>query len=58
MNTKPHGQTDDQIRKAILEGRKLTKNGVDQQMDPFKDELSRVQIDALVGYARWVGAQR
>ena len=44
--------TDDQIRKAILEGVKTEKGGVKKEMDPYKDELQPDQVDALVKYIR------
>jgi len=40
--------TDAQIKKSILEG---VDNG-DKQMDPYKDELTPEQVDALVLYVR------
>lgn len=46
------GHTDDQIRKAILEGVKAEKGGVKKEMDPYKDELKPDQVDALVAYIR------
>ena len=44
--------TDDQLKKAILEGVKTEKDGVKKEMDPFKDELTPEQVDALVKYIR------
>lgn len=48
-------RTDDAIRKSIVEGLKLKKDGVDQVMDPFGPELSKDQVDALIAFVRWVG---
>jgi len=44
--------TDDQLKKAILEGVKQEKDGVKQEMDPYKGELTPEQVDALVKYIR------
>ena len=54
MATKAYqsSRTDDQIKKAILEGVKTEKGGVKKEMDPFKDELKPDQVDALVAYIR------
>jgi len=51
-------RTDEQIKKAILEGRDLKKDGVEQVMDPYAEELQPDQVKALVGFVRWVGAPR
>jgi mono/diheme cytochrome c family protein len=45
-------QTDEQIKKAILEGVKKEKGGVKQEMDGYKDSLTPEQVDALVKYTR------
>ena len=45
-------KTDDQLKKAILEGVKQEKDGVKQEMDPYKGELTPEQVDALVKYIR------
>src|SRR5215813_12233143 len=45
-------KTDDQLKKAILEGEKTEKDGVKQEMDPYKGELTPEQVDALVKYIR------
>lgn len=47
--------TDEDIKKVILEGLKKEKNGVKQEMEPYKDTLKPEQVDALVGYTRWLG---
>jgi len=44
--------TDDQLKKAILEGVKTEKDGVKKEMDPYKGELTPEQVDALVKYIR------
>jgi mono/diheme cytochrome c family protein len=44
--------TDEQMKKAILEGVKRTKDGVEQEMKPLKDKLTPEQADALVKYVR------
>jgi len=41
-------KTDAELRKAILEG---VDNG-DQQMDPYKEELTPEQVDDLVKFIR------
>ena len=51
-----HGN--DELKKAVHDGVKRTKGGVNQQMDPFGDELSAEQIDALVQYVRFLGAPK
>ncbi len=38
-------------RKSVLEGIKRTRNGVEQEMKPFKDRLTPDQVDALVIYS-------
>lgn len=48
--------SDEQIRKAILEGVKKEKNGVKQEMEAYKDTLQPEQVDALVKYARALAA--
>ena len=45
-------KTDDQLKKAILDGVKQEKDGVKQEMDPYKAELTPEQVDALVKYIR------
>jgi cytochrome c6 len=45
-------KTDEEIKKAILEGVKSEKDGVKQEMDSYKDELKPDQVDALVKYIR------
>ncbi|MBI3183946.1 MAG: cytochrome c [Myxococcales bacterium] len=50
--------TDEQMKKAILEGVKEVRDGVKKEMDPLKDELKPDQVDALVGYVRSLGAQK
>jgi len=54
MATKAYqsSRTDDQIKKAILDGVKTEKGGVKKEMDPYKDELKSDQVDALVAYIR------
>ncbi|MBS1153244.1 MAG: cytochrome c class [Myxococcaceae bacterium] len=44
--------TDEEFKKAILEGMKKEEKGVKQEMDPFKDELKGPEVDALVAYCR------
>jgi hypothetical protein len=44
--------TDDQAKKAILEGLKRTKDGVEQEMKPLKDKVTPEQADGLVKYVR------
>lgn len=44
--------TDEEFKKAILEGQKKVTNGVKQEMDPFKDELKGPEVDALILYLR------
>ena len=44
--------TDEQMKKAILEGVQRKKDGVDQEMKPLKDKLTPEQADALVQYVR------
>ncbi|MGD0836527.1 MAG: c-type cytochrome [Polyangia bacterium] len=38
-------------RESVLDGVKRTKNGVDQEMKPFRDRLAADQVDALILYA-------
>ena len=52
------GRTNDEIKKVIAEGTKREKNGVKQEMDPFKEELSPEQLDGLVQFVRWLGAPK
>ena len=44
--------TDDQLKKAILNGVKTEKDGVKKAMDGYKDELTPEQVDALVQFIR------
>src|SRR5215471_15424388 len=44
--------TDDKIKAAINDGVKREKNGVKQDMDPYKSKLRPEQVDALVAYIR------
>ncbi len=44
--------TDDEMKKAILEGVKTEKGGVKQEMEGFKEELKGPEVDALVAYMR------
>ncbi|HJZ85750.1 MAG TPA: cytochrome c [Polyangia bacterium] len=44
--------SDDQIRKAILDGIKTERDGKKKEMDPYKDKLKPEQIDALIPYIR------
>ena len=43
---------DDELKKAILNGVKTEKGGVKKEMDPFKDDLTPEQVDALIAYIR------
>jgi mono/diheme cytochrome c family protein len=47
--------TDEQLKKAVLEGIKREKDGVKQEMDGYKDSLKPEQVDALVQYMRVLG---
>ncbi len=51
-------QSDDELKKTIHDGLKRTKDGVKQEMDPFADELTPAQLDALVQYVRFIGASK
>ncbi len=46
------GITDDKIKAAIADGVKREKNGVKQEMEPYKAKLKPEQIDGLVTYIR------
>ena len=48
-------KTDDELKKAIVEGFKGEKDGAKQEMDGFKAELTPEQIDALVQFTRTLG---
>ncbi len=47
--------TDEEIKKAILEGVNREKDGVKQEMEGYKDALKPEQVDALVKYMRTLG---
>jgi len=49
-------RTNEQLRKGIVDGVDLKKDGVDQKMDEFGSELSPEQVTDLLGYVRWFGA--
>ncbi|MFZ5440557.1 MAG: c-type cytochrome [Myxococcota bacterium] len=51
------GRTDEQIKKAILEGVKAEKDGVKQEMDAYKD-LTPEQVEQLVLMTRSLGPQK
>lgn len=44
--------SDADMKKAILEGVKVEKNGVKQEMDAYKEDLKPEEVDALVSYMR------
>jgi len=44
-------KTNDEFKKAIVNGVKTEKDGVKQEMDAFKD-LTPEQVDALIGFIR------
>jgi mono/diheme cytochrome c family protein len=44
--------SDADMKKAILEGVKVEKNGVKQEMDSYKEDLKPEEVDALVSYMR------
>ena len=44
--------TDDDFKKAILEGIKAEKGGVKQEMDSYKEDIKPEEVDALVKYMR------
>ncbi len=48
--------SDEELRKAITDGQKFTRDGVEHEMDAFGPELTPAQVEALLGYVRWVGA--
>jgi mono/diheme cytochrome c family protein len=48
-------RTDEQLKKAILEGLKTEKNGAKQEMDGFKADLTPEQIDQLIAFTRGLG---
>ena len=39
------------VRESVLDGVKRIKNGVEQEMKPFRDRLASDQVDALILYA-------
>lgn len=43
---------DDELKKAILNGVKTEKGGVKKEMDPFKDDLTPEQLDAVIALIR------
>ena len=45
-------KSNDEFKKAILDGVHTEKNGVKQDMNGFKAELTPEQVDALVAYIR------
>jgi cytochrome c6 len=47
--------TDEQLKKAILEGVNRQKDGVKQEMESYKDSLKPEQVDALTQYIRALG---
>jgi mono/diheme cytochrome c family protein len=47
--------TDDQIQQAILDGLKRTKDGKQQEMEPFRDKLRPDQVQGLLAYIRGLG---
>lgn len=47
--------TDEQIKKAILEGFKGEKDGAKQEMDGYKADLTPEQVDGLVQHTRSLG---
>lgn len=51
-------KSDDEWKKAILEGVKEEKDGVKKEMDPYKDELKPDQIDGLIAMIRELGAAK
>jgi len=44
--------TDENMKNAISNGVKQTKDGKTQEMEPYKDKLKPEDIDALVGYVK------
>ncbi|MEW5848573.1 MAG: cytochrome c [Myxococcota bacterium] len=48
-------RTDADMKKAILEGFKREKNGIKQEMEPYKDKLKPEEVDALIQYSRAFG---
>ena len=44
--------TDEEFKKAILEGFKAEKDGVKQEMDSFKEDLKGPDVDAMIKYMR------
>ncbi|MBS1149175.1 MAG: cytochrome c family protein [Myxococcaceae bacterium] len=44
--------TDEDFKKAILEGFKAEKDGVKQEMDSFKEDLKGPDVDAMIKYMR------
>ena len=50
-------RTDEQLKKAILEGVKAEKDGVKQEMDAYQD-LTPEQVDQLVAMTRSLGAAK
>jgi mono/diheme cytochrome c family protein len=45
-------KTDDELKKAILNGVHTEKGGVKQDMTGFKDDLTPDQVNALIAYIR------
>ncbi|MGO8968137.1 MAG: c-type cytochrome [Myxococcaceae bacterium] len=45
-------KSDDEMKKAILNGVHTEKGGVKQDMNGFKDDLTPDQVNALVAYIR------
>ena len=44
--------SDADLKKTILEGLNVERNGVKKEMDPYKDDLKPEQVDALIQYIR------
>jgi len=57
MSTKEWQKARDDVamKKAMLEGFKREKNGIKQEMEPYKDQLKPEQVDALIQYVRALG---
>jgi mono/diheme cytochrome c family protein len=49
--------TDDKLKKATEDGYNESKDGVNKQMDGYKDKLKPDQIDELVKYMRSLGGK-
>jgi mono/diheme cytochrome c family protein len=45
-------KSNDELKKAILDGVKTEKGGVKKEMDPFKGDLTPDQVDALIALIR------